>query len=48
MSSRTQLLQAKYVVFNVKCQGCEDWKNGENVLLKCKRCLYLNEIKVRD
>jgi len=48
MCSRTQPIQAKYQVFIVKCQGCGDWKNGENVVLKWKGCLYFNKIKVRD
>jgi len=43
MCSRTQPIQAKYQVFIVKCQGCGDWKNGENVMLKWKRCLYFKK-----
>ena len=48
MCSRTQTIQAKYQVFIVKCQGCGDWKNRENVMLKWKRCLCFNKIKARD
>ena len=48
MCSRTQPIQAKYQVFIVKCQGCGDWKNGENVMLKWKGCLYFKKTKVRD
>ena len=31
-----------------KKMSTKDWKNGENVVLKWKRCLYFNKIKVRD